>query len=101
MKKKTKKTSAKKTQRARKPKFTPQQELAISSWVNDQFETSSPHPIKNPPRGIAKYPHWKSDPQSGVTGTVYFVKGIIFYSAPGAQGKIAWWNLGPLPPGVI
>ncbi|HZS41821.1 MAG TPA: hypothetical protein VFF06_33560 [Polyangia bacterium] len=77
--------------------LTKQQKFAISSWVNDQFESGGPEQIKKTPKNIAKFPHWKSDPNSGITGTVYLDKWIVFYSAVVAPKVTHWWNLGPLP----
>jgi hypothetical protein len=83
---------------AKKHRFTKQQKFAISSWVNDQFETGIPRQIRKPPRNIASSPHWKSDPASGITGTVHVEpRWTVIYSAVVAPRTTHWWNMGKLP----
>jgi hypothetical protein len=72
-------------------------QFKISSWVNDRFEVGpSPREMAGPPRGmdLQHTPHWASNPDSGITGTVYKEKSHIFYNAPG------WFNIGTLPSGL-
>ncbi len=70
--------------------------LAISSWVNDQFEIASPTELDRKPRGIDDYPHWTSDPASGVTGDVYLGDRVVYY-APDTPPRSGWWDMGALP----
>jgi hypothetical protein len=69
----------------------------ISSWVNDQFEIANPTSLHRKPNGVMHHPHWNSDPNSGVTGTVYLAPRVVYYSNPLQGGKTAWWDMGPLP----
>lgn len=71
--------------------------LAISSWVNDQFETGSPIELRRRPRDVDDLPHWKSDPNSGVTGDVYLGDRDVSYHAPDTPPRSGWWNMGLLP----
>jgi hypothetical protein len=73
--------------------------FAISSWVNDQFETASPRELKRRPRDVDDFPHWKSDPNSGVTGDVYLAPRVVYYHAPDPRGS-GWWTMGPPPPNL-
>ena len=73
--------------------------FAISSWVNDQFEGGSPKELRRRPRDLEDYPHWKSDPNSGVTGEVYLAERVVYYYAPDPAGS-GWWNMGRLPPNL-
>lgn len=68
----------------------------ISSWVNDRFEIANPTALSRMPHNVIHRPHWKSDPNSGVTGTVYLAPRTVYYSNPD-RGKTDWWNIGPLP----
>jgi hypothetical protein len=73
-------------------------QLAISSWVNDQFETASPTQLPNAPKRARRYPHWTSDPNSGITGDVYLVRELVYYTCEVADGKPwLWWRIGRLP----
>jgi hypothetical protein len=71
--------------------------FAISSWVNDEFETGSPTELRRRPRDVEDRPHWASDPNSGVTGEVYLAKRAVYYFAPDTPPRSGWWNMGPLP----
>lgn len=71
--------------------------LAISSWVNDQFETGSPRELQHRPRDVDDDPHWKSDQNSGVTGEVYLAHRVVYYYAPDIPPRSGWWNMGRLP----
>ena len=71
--------------------------FAISSWVNDQFEIASPKELRRPPHDVDDLPHWKSDPNSGVTGDVYLGDREVYYYAPDTPPRSGWWNMGPLP----
>lgn len=73
------------------------QKLAISSWVNDQFEIASPQELPSQPADVDDHPHWKSDPASGVTGEVYLAPQSVFYYAPDTPPRSGWWDLGRLP----
>jgi hypothetical protein len=72
--------------------------FAISSWVNDQFE-DSPKELRRRPRDVEDYPHWKSDPNSGVTGEVYLAPRVVYYYSPDPP-RSGWWNMGRLPPNL-
>jgi hypothetical protein len=74
--------------------------LAISSWVNDQFEITSPKELRRKPRDVDDHPHWESDPRSGVTGDVYLAKRVVYYYAPDTPPRSGWWNMGRLPPNL-
>jgi len=74
--------------------------LAISSWVNDQFEIALPHELKHKPHDVNRHPHWTSDPASGVTGEVYLAPREVYYYAPDTPPGSGWWNMGPLPPNL-
>jgi hypothetical protein len=74
--------------------------LAISSWVNSQFEIATPRELRRKPHDVARHPHWKSDPQSGVTGDVYLATREVYYYAPDTPPRSGWWNMGPLPPNL-
>jgi hypothetical protein len=71
--------------------------FAISSWVNDQFETASPRELRHRPRDVDDHPHWKSDPNSGVTGEVYLAERVVYYYAPDTPPRSGWWSMGRLP----
>jgi len=73
--------------------------FAISSWVNDQFEIASPRELRRRPRDVDDHPHWKSDPNSGVTGEVYLAGQFVYYYAPDPAGS-GWWSMGRLPPNL-
>ncbi len=75
--------------------LTAQRKLAISSWVNDQFETQSLQE-STPPADMDRYQHWASDPASGLTGTVYLVRDHVWYTAFDGQ-KMGWWDIGLVP----
>jgi hypothetical protein len=72
-------------------------QFEISEWINDQFEISEPTELAEPPREPDHYPHWASDPNSGVTGEVYLGVGVVYYFAPDTPPKSGWWDMGPLP----
>lgn len=72
-------------------------EFAISSWINDQFETGSPRELRRRPRDVDDHPHWKSDPNSGVTGEVYLAERVVYYYAPDTPPRSGWWSMGRLP----
>jgi hypothetical protein len=71
--------------------------FAISSWVNDQFETASLRELGHGPRDVDDHPHGKSDPNSGVTGEVYLAERVVYYHAPDTPPRPGWWNMGRLP----
>jgi hypothetical protein len=71
--------------------------FAISSWVNDQFETGSPTELRRRPHDVDDHPHWASDSNSGVTGEVYLAEREVYYFAPDTPPRSGWWNMGPLP----
>ena len=75
-------------------------EFAISSWVNDQFETASPRQLEDAPDDVDDYVHWVSDPNSGITGTVYLARHHRVYYSADDQGKLLWWDIGILPPNL-
>jgi hypothetical protein len=88
---------------ALEPAMTPiptRTKFAISSWVNDQFETASPKELRHKPLGVDKYPHWTSDPNSGVTGEVYLAERVVYYYAPDTPPGTGWWSMGRLPPNL-
>ena len=72
-------------------------EFAISSWVNDQFESGSPTELRGRPDDVGDHPHWKSDPASGVTGEVYLAKRVVYYYSPDTPPRSGWWDMGRLP----
>jgi hypothetical protein len=82
------------------PTIPPSRRLAISSWINDQFETASPRELRHRPRDVDDYPHWTSDPASGITGDVYLGIRTVYYYAPDIPRRSGWWNIGPLPPNL-
>lgn len=71
--------------------------FAISSWVNDQFEIASPTELRGAPHDVDDLLHWKSDPNSGVTGDVYLGDREVYYYAPDTPPRSGWWNMGSLP----
>jgi hypothetical protein len=71
--------------------------FAISSWINDQFEIASPEELRKAPRDVDDLPHWKSDPNSGVTGEVDLGEREVYYYAPDTPPRSGWWNMGQLP----
>jgi hypothetical protein len=73
-------------------------QLAISKWVNDEFEVAEPTELDDRPRDLDDYPSWKSDPESGVTGTVYLAKETVYYYAYDTPPRSGWWSMGPSPP---
>jgi hypothetical protein len=73
------------------------QKFAISSWINDQFETGSPTELRRRPSDLDGHPHWKSDPTSGVTGEVYLVEQVVYFYAPDTPPRSGWWDMGRLP----
>jgi hypothetical protein len=77
--------------------ITSDQQLAISSWVNDQFEVAEPEELRRAPDDVDDLPHWTSNPDSGVTGDVYLGDREVYYFAPDTPPKSGWWNMGPLP----
>jgi hypothetical protein len=71
-------------------------QFEISQWVNDQFEIAEPEELAEKPRNIEEYPHWQSDPNSGVEGAVYLGGYVVYYYAPDPP-KSGWWDMGWLP----
>jgi len=74
--------------------------FAISSWVNDQFESASPRELRERPHDVDDYPHWKSDPASGITGEVYLAERVVYYYSPDTPPRSGWWDMGRLPGGL-
>jgi len=76
-----------------------QRQLEISEWVNGQFETGEPPELKQRPHDVDDYRHWKSNPESGITGTVYLARHTVYYYAADADKppNTGWWDMGPLP----
>jgi hypothetical protein len=72
-------------------------QLAISEWINDQFETAEPTELGRRPSDVDDYPSWQSDPASGLTGTVYLAEHTVYYYAPDTPPRSGWWDMGPLP----
>ena len=72
-------------------------QFAISSWVNDQFESGSPRELRRRPRDVDDHPHWQSDPASGITGDVYLAERVVYYYAPDTPPRSGWWDMGRLP----
>jgi hypothetical protein len=73
------------------------QQLAISEWINDQFETAEPQELSRPPRDVHELPHWTSDPASGLTGDVYLGSQTVYYYGPDTPLRSGWWNMGSPP----
>jgi hypothetical protein len=89
-----------KTRRSTPPRrasFSPDRQQLISSWVSDQFEMTRPRTLAAPPDALAACQRWESDPDSGITGTVYVSDDKVYYSATMGSGKMGWWDVGPLP----
>ena len=75
-----------------------QRKFEISKWINDQFETGEPPEIPHPPRDLDDDASWQSDPDSGITGTVYLAPETVYYSIPApTPSQTGWWNMGQLP----
>jgi hypothetical protein len=77
-----------------------QRQLEISEWVDNQLEGAAPPPeLKQRPHDVDDYPHWESNPQSGITGTVYLARHTVYYYAADADKppNTGWWDIGPLP----
>ena len=72
-------------------------QLTISGWINDQFETAEPAELDDRPRDVDDYPHWVSDPSTGITGEVYLAERTVYYFAPDTPPRSGWWDMGPLP----
>jgi hypothetical protein len=73
-------------------------QFAISEWINNRFEGNElPTELDRRPHDVDDYPHWASDPNSGITGEVYLGKRVVYYFAPDTPPKSGWWDMGPLP----
>jgi hypothetical protein len=78
--------------------ISPERQLEISTWINDEFEVGEPPPLEHAPRDVDDYPSWKSDPESGVTGTVYLAPHTVYYNVPNnPKPEPQWWDVGELP----
>jgi hypothetical protein len=77
----------------------PQRQLEISEWVNGQFEIGEPPELKHAPHDVDDYPSWESNPESGLTGTVYLARHTVYYYAADADKppNTGWWDMGQLP----
>jgi len=76
----------------------PSDQLQISEWVERRFETAEPEELAHRPGDLDDYPSRQSDPQSGLTGTVYLADDKVYYYAADTPPKSGRWGVGALPP---
>jgi hypothetical protein len=83
---------------ARMHEISERRRFEISTWVNDQLEGPSAPEIPKPHRDLDDYPSWRSDPDTGITGTVYLAPETVYYSIPDPPAdQTGWWDIGELP----